>query len=83
MNDKILKQIADRIKNYLQNDCASEWHIELKEKSITAYYTNTREFILDFDEDFEDWYISGNYINIEMITEINKILREVNYAKIY
>ena len=76
MDEKTLNQIARKIKDYLQGSCAEEWHIEINNNSIIGYYTNIREFILDYDEDFEDWYISGQYINIEMVADINKILRE-------
>ena len=75
MNEKTLKQIASKIKEYLQESCAEEWRIELNNNSIIGYYTNIREFILDYDEDFEDWYISGHYINVEMVADINKILQ--------
>lgn len=76
MSEKILKQIADKINNYLQNDCADEWHIKLEGKIIVGYYTNIKEFTLEFNEEFEDWYISGEYLYVDMIAEINKILQE-------
>lgn len=76
MKETTLKEIVDKIKNYLQNDCADEWHVKLEEKSIVGYYTNIKEFTLVFDEDFEDWYISGEYLFVDMITEINNILQE-------
>ena len=74
--DKTLKQIADKIEKYMQNDYADEWHIELNGNSIIGYYTDVRVFILDYDEDVEDWYISGANVNVETIVDINKILRE-------
>lgn len=80
MKEEILKQIINEIKNYLKNDCADEWHVKLKieEKSIVGYYTNIKEFVLTYDEDFEDWYISGEYLYVDMIGEINKILQKYN-----
>lgn len=76
MNDKVLMQIANKIKDYLQSDCADEWHINIVEKSIIAYYTNIKEFVLTFDEDFEDWYISGEDLYVDMVAKINEILQE-------
>ena len=80
MKEEVLKRIVDEIKNYLQNDCADEWHVELKieENSIVGYYTNIKEFVLTYDEDFEDWYIGGEYLCADMISGINKILQKYN-----
>lgn len=74
MSEKNLKQIANKIESYLQNEWTEEWHVELKEKSIVAYYTNIKIFTLIFDEDVEDWYVSGEYINVDMIIGLMKLL---------
>lgn len=74
MSEKNLKQIADKIEKHLQNEWAEEWHIKLEEKSIIAHYTNIKIFTLVFDEYVEDWYINGEYINVNMIAEINEII---------
>lgn len=79
MNEKTLKQIADKIEKYLQNNHAYEWHIKIEGTSIAAYYTNVKLFTLVYDEDVEDWYVSGEHLYIDMIVDINKILR----GKIY
>ena len=74
MDEKTLKQIADKIEKYLQNDCAYEWHVKIEGASIAAYYTNVKLFTLVYDEDVEDWYISGEHLYVDMIAGINKLL---------
>ena len=70
-----IKQIAKRIEQYLKTDCAEEWHINVKENEIIAYFENTKKFTITYDEDFEDWYIDGKYIHIGMIGEISLIIK--------
>ena len=76
MKEQFFKEITDKINNYLQNDCADEWHVKLEEKYIVGYYTDIKEFTLVFDEDFGDWYISCEYLDVDIVAEINNILQE-------
>ena len=79
MNEKTLKQIANKIESYLQNDHAEEWHVKTKEESLVVYYTNFELFTLTYDEDVDSWYFSGESMDMDMITDINKILKEITY----
>ena len=71
---KVLETVASKIEKYLQNDCADEWHVKVEGNYIIAYYTNIKEFSLIYDTEYQDWYISGEDMYVDMITEINKIL---------
>ena len=76
MEEKTLKEIIEKIRKYLQNDCSDEWHVELTDNHIVGYYTNIKEFTLTYDDGYLEWYISGEYMNVGMTVEICKILQE-------
>ena len=76
MNEETMNEIAKRIESYLKNDCADEWHVTLVDNYITCYYTDIKEFLLVYDNDYEDWYISGEYLYVDMIADISRILDE-------
>lgn len=75
---KTLDIIAKKIEKYLQYDCADEWHVKVEDNYIVAYYACIKRFSLIYDTEYQDWYISGEDMYVDMIAEINKIL--ANYT---
>lgn len=73
---KTLDIIAKKIERYLQDDCADEWHVKVEDNYIVAYYACIKRFLLIYDTEYQDWYISGEDMHVDMIADINKILAD-------
>ena len=71
-----MKDLAKKIEKYLKTECSDEWHIQYEKNKIIAFYTSEKRFEIVYDNDFEEWYISGKYILVEMIHEISEIIKQ-------
>ena len=71
-----MEELAKKIEHYLKTDCSDEWHVKIKKGNIVGYYTAYKRFELNYDEDIEEWYVSGNFISVEMISNIFEIIKE-------
>lgn len=70
-----IEYIANRVEHYLQVECSDEWHVKIDGNKILAFYTSEKRFELTYDGGFEDWYITGEYLQVEMIGEISIIIK--------
>ena len=77
MNIETLTQIAKKLQKYLQNDYADEWHVQLENEEIVGYYTDIKRFTLKFDDDCEEWNISGEELDLTMVDDISKIVDRI------
>lgn len=73
----MLQETSEKIKRYLQNDLSDYWNVSVKKDKIVASFCGEKRFTLEYDEDFEDWYFSGEEVALSIVKGVYDVLETV------
>lgn len=70
-----LKFVCKKVNECLQNKYSDFWLCRLINRTIYANWNGEESFSLEYDG---DWYISGDNLAIDMVSDIYEILKNIN-----